>query len=150
MKNSENSNVEKTRRHSSCIFQSIVTRRVISKHIWNIKGLCPFEKSIHFREKYTMKRPRMKGWKVWGILKSRFILEKYTQWSAHKWRVGRFAAFWKFIHFREKYKMKLPQMKGRTLCGILKNWFILETNTLWNAHEWRVGRFAGFWKIDSF
>ena len=68
-KNSENSNVEKTQRHSLCIFQSIVTRRVISKQIWNIKGLCRFEKSIHFREKYTMKRPQMKGWTVCGILK---------------------------------------------------------------------------------
>ena len=118
-----------------------------------------------------MNRPRMKGWKVWGILKSRFILEKYTQWSAHKWRVGRFAAFWKFIHFRKirdetrrnegsdafwhfeklihfrnKYTMKRPQMKGRTLCRILKNRFILDTNTQRSAHKWRGGRFAAFWK----
>ena len=92
-KNSENSNVEKTQRHSLCIFQSIVSRRVISKQIWNIKGLCRFEKSIHFREKYTMKRPQMKGWTVCGILKKLSVLKKITRRSAHKWRGGRFVAF---------------------------------------------------------
>ena len=42
--------------------------------------------------------------------------------------------------------MKRPQMKGRTLCRILKNRFILDTNTQWSAHKWRGGRFAAFWK----
>eukprot|EP00493_Phyllostaurus_siculus_P018976 UN19276 len=33
-------------------------------------ALWHFKKSIHFREKYTMKCPQMKGWTVCGVLKT--------------------------------------------------------------------------------
>ena len=47
---------------------------------------------------------------------------------------------------REKQTMKRPQMNGWTVCGILKNRFILETNTQCSAQKWGGGRFAAFLK----
>ena len=51
-----------------------------------------------------------------------------------------------FIHFREKCTMKRPHLEGWTVCGILKNRFILEINTQCSAQKRGGGRFAAFLK----
>ena len=114
-KKCKNSNVENTRRHFPCSFQSLLKSGVILKKLYDeaptnegSDGLRHVEKMIHFKEKVSIKRPWMDGWTSCVILKNRFILKKNIWWSAHKWRVGRFASCWKSDSFKEKVSIKRP------------------------------------------
>ena len=43
--------------------------------------------------------------------------------------------FEKTIRCKEKYEKERPRMEGWTICGLLKNRFILETNTQCSAQK---------------
>ena len=114
-KKCENSNVENTRRHFLCSFQSLLKSGVVLKKLYDkaptnegSDGLRHVETTIHFKEKVSIKRPWMDGWTSCVILKNRFILKKNIWWSAHKWRVGRFASCWKSDSFKERVSIKRP------------------------------------------
>ena len=54
------------------------------------------------------------------ILKNRFILKKiYDEAPTNEGSDG-LRHFKKSIHFKEKYMVKRPQMKGRTVCVMLE------------------------------
>ena len=95
----------------------------------------------------------MKGWTVRGILqkldgalinegldglqhfeKSCRFEENNDRASTNERLLG-LCRFEKSIHFREKYTMKRPQMKGWTVCGILKKLFVLKKITRRSAHK---------------
>ena len=82
-KKCKKSNVENTRRHLPCSFQSLLKFGVILKKLYDeaptnegSDGLRHVEKIIPFKEKVSIKRPWMDGWTSCVILKNRFILKK--------------------------------------------------------------------------
>ena len=117
-KKCKNSNVENTRRHFPCSFQSLLKSGVILKKLYDeaptnegSDGLRHAEKMIQFKEKVSIKRPWMDGWTSCVIWKNRFILKKNIWWSAHKWRIGRFASCWKSDSFYLDKASILDNMK---------------------------------------
>ena len=104
---------------------------------------------IHFREKYTMKRPQMKGWTVCGILKNRFILEINTQCSAQKWGGGRFAAFLKNRFITQLY-WEMKFIRKSQSCITLRE-KILCPRKKWNMNKNIFSKIErpGFGGVDS-
>ena len=121
-------------------------REPSSAHKWRVER---FASCLNMKEKVSIKRPWMGGVDVLRHFETRFILNKMIWWSALKWRGGRFASFWKMIHFKEKVSIKRLWMKGWTSCVILKNRFILNKK-LMKRPEMKGRTVCVMLKNDSF
>ena len=104
-------------------------------------------------------------------LKNRFILNKMIWWSAHKWRVGRFASCWKTIQFKEKIESAFEYFQHFDFCilfqilcslekqkyGFVLTWgkkySFLDNQNMKDIHDswinfYKKVRFLGLWKMS--